>query len=133
MNQKAELIKNTIPQMTSSSAEWIEWHKNMKSRYGKSTANSLWLKAWRFRGNSKANTNELRTYMSNNGVKIDSSSWDKIVDIGDSVVDKVGNIIKVGEVGAIVLSVALLGGVAYILYSVVSTPSKYTGAIKKVM
>jgi hypothetical protein len=133
MNQKAELIKNTIPQMNSSSAEWIEWHKNMKSRYGKSTANSLWLKAWKFRGNSKSNTNELRTYMSNNGVKIDSSSFDKIVDVGDSIIDKVGNIVKVGGIGAIFINFAILGGVAYILYSVISTPDKYTSAVKKVM
>lgn len=133
MNAKAELIKNNIPQLSSSSAEWIEWHKNLKSRYGKSTANTLWLKAWRFRGNSKANTNELRTYMSDNSVKIDSSTWNKIVDVGDSVVDKVGNIIKVGEVATIVLAISLVGGIGYILYSVVSSPSRYTSAARKVI
>jgi len=129
MNQKAELIKNSIPQLNSSSAEWIEWHKNLKSRYGKSTANSLWLKAWRFRGNSNANSNELRTHMSSNGVKIDSSFFNKVVDVGDNVIDKVGNIVKLSRVGTVVVGGALMIGVAYIIYTALNPNANQTRII----
>jgi hypothetical protein len=129
MNQKAELIKNSIPQLNSSSAEWIEWHKNLKSRYGKSTANSMWLKAWRFRGTANANSNELRTYMSGNGVKIDSSFFNKVVDVGDNVIDKVGGILKIGQVGTIVVGSALIIGIGYILYTVLNPNENRTRII----
>ncbi len=129
MNQKAELIKNSIPQLNSSSAEWIEWHKNLKSRYGKSTANSMWLKAWRFRGTANANSNELRTHMSSNGVKIDSSFFNKVVDVGDNVIDKVGGMLKIGQVGTIVVGGALIVGIGYILYIVLNPNENRTRII----
>lgn len=127
----AALIENSIPQFNGQSAEWIEWHKNLKARYGKKEANSMWMAYWKYRGNSKANTSELRTYMSNNGLKIDSSAWDKVVDLEHNVVDSIGGIFKVSMTTQVIVTGVVLASVGFIIYSVMSKPDKYAIAVGK--
>lgn len=69
----ASTIDN-IPHEDSTDNHWIEWHKALKSRYGKSDANLLFLQAWEERGEDYANTYQLRTYLESQGMEIDGTN-----------------------------------------------------------
>lgn len=122
-------VINTIPVQSSQSADWIQWHKALKSRFGKLEANQLWLKAWGFRGTSNSNTSELRSYMKDNGVTLDTNILGKAKDIQNSVFDTIGGALKVSSGVTIgLLAIALLG-TGYIIYKVVSPSDNLTRVV----
>jgi hypothetical protein len=116
-----------IPQVSSRADEWISWHKTLKENFGKKIANTLWVKAWSKRGNSKANTGELRNYMASNGVNIDSGAWDKVVDMGSSIGDFIGTGFQAGQYLAIGLGVILVGSLGIALFNLAKKPSESVG------
>ncbi len=120
---KADVTSN-IPQISSAPEAWIQWHKDLKSYFGKKVANSLWLKAWGIRGNIKANTSDLRKYLKSNGITISESKWDSIVDAGVGAMDFAGDIFKVGRYTGIALGVIILGGLGILVFNVVRDPNK---------
>lgn len=120
---KANPVK-TIPTRSSKSEEWIAWHKALKQNFGRKQANILWVKAWSLRGTSSANTNDLREYLSKQGVVIDKSSWDSIVDSGADVGDFLGNFAKAGQIASIAIVAIIIGGSAMLIYNVVRQPVK---------
>ncbi len=71
-----------IPTASSSSENWIQWHKELKRVFGKKTANSLWVFAWTKRGgkNAEANTSKTRVYMKGQGVNIDTTKLNEAFD-----------------------------------------------------
>lgn len=71
-----------IPTASSSSENWIQWHKELKRVFGKKTANSLWVFAWAKRGgkNAEANTSKTRVYMKSQGVNIDTTKLNEAFD-----------------------------------------------------
>ena len=71
-----------IPTASSSSENWIQWHKELKRLFGKKTANSLWVFAWAKRGgkNAEANTSKTRVYMKGQGVNIDTTKLNEAFD-----------------------------------------------------
>ena len=52
-----------IPTASSSSENWIQWHKELKRFFGKKTANSLWVFAWAKRGGKNAEANTSKTML----------------------------------------------------------------------
>lgn len=123
---KADVISG-MPPYNSQAENWIQWHQDLKSNFGKKIANGLWLKAWRIRGNSNANTSDLRKYMEKQGVKISGSAWDSIVDVGVGVTDAFGSIFQVGKVVGISLGVIVIGGLAMVVYNLAKNPAKSIG------
>ena len=117
-------VVDSIPTYNSTTDAWIQWHKELKSNFGKQTANNLWLKAWKIRGSSKLNTGELRTYLSGQGIKLDTSAWDKVVDLGGGIGDFIGNYFQAGQILTISLGVIIVGGVGMILYNIAKNPNK---------
>lgn len=71
-----------IPTASSTSENWIQWHKELKRVFGKKTANSLWIFAWTKRGgkNAEANTSKTRVYMKSQGVNIDTTRLNEALD-----------------------------------------------------
>jgi len=71
-----------IPTASSSSENWIQWHKELKRVFGKKTANSLWVFAWAKRGgkNAEGNTSKTRVYMKSQGVNIDTTKLNEAFD-----------------------------------------------------
>ena len=122
-------VINSRPVQSSQSADWIQWHKALKSRFGKLEANQLWLKAWGFRGTSKSNTGELRSYMKDNGVTLDTNVFGKAKDIQNSVIDTIGGVLKVST--AVTTGIMVLGivGIGYIIYKVVSPSDNLTRVV----
>lgn len=115
-----------IPTRTSSSSAWIEWHKTMKSRYGKKQANILFVKAWDKRGGAgtSASTNELREYMKNQGVTLDTTTMEGLTDTVSSGLDTIGDIFNVGKYFAIGTGVIVISGLAILVWNVVRNPIK---------
>ena len=103
-----------IPTASSSSENWIQWHKELKRFFGKKTANSLWVFAWAKRGgkNAEANTSKTRTYMKRQGVNIDTTKLNSAFDSVRSAINQGLSVTKwvlIGElgVGAIVFILIL--------------------------
>lgn len=115
-----------IPTASSNGATWIQWHKDLKEIFGKKKANSIWVYAWGKRGgkNSPANTNALRSYMSGEGVNVDTTTLSSLGDTLDSVFEGIGNFASVTGyviIGLGVLSVFLVGRA---LYGLTKDPNK---------
>ena len=116
-----------LPTKQTSVEEWIEWHKSLKKRYGKKTANELWVRAWRRFGSSSRNTNDLRTYMEKNGVKMDKSAQDSLVDTGTSIADFGGDIFQVGKYTGIAIITVVVGGAALLIFQLAKNPAQSVG------
>ena len=119
---------NTIPTKASKSEGWIAWHKALKQNFGKKKANALWVKAWSLRGTSSANTNDLRAYLSNQGITIDKTSWDSIVDAGQDAKESMGDILQFGKIAGIVVVAIVIGGAGMLIYNIVKQPVKAANA-----
>jgi hypothetical protein len=117
-------VVNSIPTYNATVLDWIEWHKGLKSNFGKKMANSLFLKAWRIRGNSKLNTSELRTYLNGQGIKMDTNAWDKLVDFGGGISDSIGGAFQGGKIVSITLGVILLGGLGLLVFNIARKPNE---------
>jgi hypothetical protein len=125
---KADVTSN-IPQIGSPAEAWIQWHKDLKSYFGKKVANSLWLKAWGIRGSTKVSTVELRKYMKDNGITISETAWQSVVDTGSGALDIAGDMFKVGRYMGIAIGVIIIGGAGLLIYNVVKDPNKSLASI----
>ena len=115
-----------IPTRTSSSSAWIEWHKTMKSRYGKKQANILFVKAWdkRAGAGTSASTNELREYMKKQEVTLDTSTLESVADTVSSGLDNIGGFFTVGKYFAIGTGIIIVGGLGMLVFNLVKNPNK---------
>lgn len=124
---------SNIPTQSSRPEEWIEWHKGLKSNFGKKVANSLFTKAWVLRGTPQSNTGDLREYLSKNGIVISTSAWDKIVDKGSDVTDFFGDVFNIGKYAGIGLAVILVGGIGMLVFNIAKDPNKAVGSAANLM
>lgn len=120
-------VTRSIPTFNAKAEQWIGFHKDLKSNFGKKVANSIWVKAWGIRGNSSANTSDLREYLENNGIKIDESAWDSVVDFGGDISDAFGDIFTVGKWVGIGLVVILVGGLGMLVFNIARKPAEFVG------
>jgi hypothetical protein len=120
-----------IPNKNSSSQSWIQWHKAMKSRYGLKMANILFVKAWDKRGGagSKGSTNELRDYMRENDVKLDTTALEDVIDTTSSGLDAIGGFFTMGKYMTIGLGVIVIGGLGMLVYNLAKSPIKSATAV----
>ena len=126
LSPKADPIAS-IPNSSSKQEEWINWHKALKSNFGTQNANSLWVKAWKKFGSPEANTGDLRTYLKSQGITIDSSKWDSIVDAGAGVTDFIGSYFHVAKYFGIGLGIIVVGGLGMIVYNLAKNPAQNAG------
>lgn len=102
----------TIPTASSSSENWIQWHKDLKKIFGKKKANSLWLYAWAKRGGIKSSANDsvLRDYMKGQGVDITTTALGELSDAIGNVLDfgfGIGKVVVIG--GLSIVGLILIG------------------------
>jgi hypothetical protein len=117
-------VVNSIPTYNATVLDWIEWHKGLKSNFGKKMANSLFLKAWKIRGSSKLNTGDLRTYLNSQGIKLDTTAWDNLVDFGGGISDTIGGTFQAGRVISITLGVIIVGGLGLFIFNIARKPNE---------
>lgn len=119
-----------IPNKQSGSAAWIQWHKALKNRYGKKQANALFVKAWDLRGGAgtTASTVELREYMKDNDVVLDTTTMEDVIDTTNSGLDVIGDIFTMGKYFTIAVGVIVVGGLGVLVYNIVKNPIKSASA-----
>lgn len=127
---KADPTKS-IPTRNSKAEEWIEWHRELKSNFGKKQANAIFLKAWKLRGSNSITTNEMRTYFSKNGITLDKSIIDALIDKGDDISDFFGDLFNIGKYAGIGLAIIVVGGLGLVVYNIAKNPSKAVGTTIK--
>ena len=122
-----------IPTKTSASQSWIEWHRAMRGRYGKKQANILFVKAWELRGGAgtSASTNELRQYMADNDVVLDTTTMESVTDTAYAGLDSVGDFFTMGKYVTIALGVIVIGGLGMMVYNIAKQPLKAGGEASK--
>jgi hypothetical protein len=119
---KADVVAN-MPSFDSKAQNWIQWHKDLKSNFGKKIANGLWLKAWRNRGSSGGdiNTSDLRDYMKKQGVTIDTTTWNKV---SDATVSGLSDLFQMSRTTSFVITGTVVGLAIYIVYKVLKNPKE---------
>lgn len=120
-----------IPTKSSNESQWIEWHKALNSSFGKKQANALFVKAWRYRGTSSANTLELRNYLKKQGITIDASVFDDIVDIGGGIADTFTGIFNFGKYTTYAVVGIVVIGAGMIVFNLAKSPAQNAGTILK--
>lgn len=115
-------VTQSVPPFNAPSEVWSEFYDELRSNINKKVAKSLWLAAWVKRGNSNANTRDLREKMAKEGIKLSKSSWDSVVDLGGGISDTFGDIFKVGKVAGIAIGVIIIGGAAMIIFNIAKNP-----------
>lgn len=122
-----------VPLATSSSTVWMEWHKALKSQFGKKKANELFLMAWdkRAGAGSDASTTALREYLTDNGLEISTTGFEDAADFGSSVGDSLGGIFTGGKYLIIGLGVILVGGLAMTVFNIAKQPVKAAASVIK--
>ena len=131
--QKADMEKNfrnftppiditaSLPTKASGTAEWCLFFETMTKRYGKPTAELLFVKAWEKRRGSKVDAVEVKKCT---GLQIDTTWWEqtlakanKLADTGFNTFESnfkfVGTTPKVLFWGGIGVGIVILGVVAY--------------------
>jgi hypothetical protein len=126
MNYQKYTVTAFIPSGQSEATEWMQWHKQLKMRFGKKKANLMWMKAWRLRAGagSSASTVELRNYMGKQGVNIDTTSLESIADTVDDIGDFFGGILSAGLWVGVAIGGVLLIAVGAAVYQLVRNPRK---------
>jgi len=118
-----------IPNTKSADYQWVEWHKAMKTRYGKKTANTLFLEAWQRRQSGDANTVALRNYLEKNDIGIEGGVFSFTADVLDDVGSYYSSLFSFGKWIGIVLIIILVVGIAMIIFNVAKRPVETARAI----
>lgn len=99
-----------MPTKTSSSEQWLMWHKALKKEFGPDKANHTFLEAWKKRGNDTANDEPLRLYLQKQGVKL-SADWK------DAAIDFAKNPFGMGDfIDAVQRNLMIVGIVLLVLF-----------------
>lgn len=142
-NQNLDIVKKkkdmakinpstNIPTKVSSASAWILWHKALQGRYGKKTANTLFVEAWVKRGTGSANTSELRKYLEKKGVKIEGNLFNYWADTADDIGDWFGGVLGFSKWLTIALVVILVIAIAMILFNIARKPIETLHAVADV-
>ena len=123
---------NDIPKFGESRSDiWIQWYNELKDSFGRKEAAALFMKAWVARGTSSANTSALRTVLKSDGISIDESALDKIVDLGGGVADFFGSALTIGKWTGIAVIVVIVGGAGLLIYNIAKAPGENVGTAVK--
>lgn len=129
MSQRFELhpAVQGMPTKNSGGDEWIQWHKDLKRSMGKKLANTVWLKAWGQRAGkgSSASTIDLRGYMKEQGVNIDTTIFESIEDEFSDGIDFFGDLFKTGTWFAVGLGAVVVVGIGIAVINI----AKQSGGI----
>lgn len=124
MNTEAIKVINLMPKATSGSDEWQQWHIQLKKRFGKKSANMIFVKAWEARAgkNSAASSDELRAYMRDQGVDLDTTVLQDVIDSTSGITDFFGDVIKAGAITGYAITGIVVVGLAMLVFNIAKQP-----------
>tara|TARA_Y100000034_G_scaffold123044_1_gene169309 strand:- start:182 stop:613 length:432 start_codon:yes stop_codon:yes gene_type:complete len=107
-----------IPQNDSPCSQWIGYHRNLKRKFGKASANAIWLQTWKYEGATGCTADpEFNQYLEKYDIDVSSEITAAVAgmkNIGNEffgVVGMYGNVIKYGVpimIAIVAVPVALL-------------------------
>lgn len=118
--------EKVIPTSNSTAQEWIQWHKALDSYLGLKKANYLFTIAWSKRGGTsvRGNTSELRNYLKDKGLSIETNGIQDLTDFTENIGDKLGTMFTIGKWATISIFAVAIGGAALLIYSVAKKPER---------
>lgn len=116
--------EKTIPTKSSNAENWVEWHKLLKRRYSKKTANYLFVIAWERRGSYSANTSFLRDYLKKQGIELTGNMFIQLEDAASDVFDFVGDVFTMGKYAGYGVLALIFGSAIFILIAILKDPVK---------
>jgi hypothetical protein len=122
-------VKTNIPTINSSPEQWEQWHKDLKSTFGKKTANSIFIAYWEKRGSGEG-TKRLRDYCEKQGFKLETSGVTDFTDDTLDVFDSIGDIFKVAKIAGISLVGILVLGIGILIINVARKPIETINAAR---
>lgn len=124
---------DNIPTRQSNGSEWAEWHKLLRKRYGRRTANTVFLEAWARRGCSgfgcAANTQELREYLSDNGIKVQTDIFEYYADKLDDIDDFFASTFNVAKWTGIGIAVFVFVVIGYVIVKIIGNEKITEGIV----
>lgn len=127
----ASLLYN-IPNQLSTSEEWQQWHTSLKS-VGANNANSLFLQAWKLRGNNEvANDADLRQYLEKNGLRLEGTEgiFSEMADFSADFSEFFNNLVGAGKWISIIIIAIIIIGLAMLVFNIAKNPGEIAKMIK---
>ena len=113
-----------LPTLGSKDIEWINWMKALDKDFDRDTSVSMFLNLWSKRGTTTARTLELRSFMKDKyNVNLSEGVADAAVDLGGSVIDTVGGMLKTGKIVTFVIGGVVIVAIGAAIYSIIKKPS----------
>ena len=109
-----------IPGVNSSAAQWITWHKALRSCVGKKNANQLFI--MQYDKLDYDSTLELRGYMKTQGIDLDRNVADRLTDFGGGVYNWAGGAFDFTSGIAVIVVLMVVGAAGMILWNVGKDP-----------
>lgn len=99
----------TPPNKNADANQWINWYDQLESNFGKKDAATAFTTRWSIVKSDLANDNTLRTYMAKQGIEIKAGGlFGSLEDTTKNLLGGVGDFLKLGMIGAYVISFILL-------------------------
>lgn len=124
-----------IPTKSSDFSAWIQWHTELKNRYGLKNANAIFMAAWVKRQPTAFTTytdpigrHNLITYLKDNGIKLDENGIDLLTDFTYSVSDTISSAFTFGKVATYLIFGIIIIFAIIILWAFAKNPNAAIGA-----
>lgn len=126
---KIDVVK-LIPSQQSTGEAWETWHRSLRKRFGKKNANMIFLKAWEMRGGAgtDASTVALRNYMKDQGVTLETTTFEGIQDSVSDIGEYVGSFLRLGIGFNVVITIAAFVGL-YVGYRILNKKENKQAAV----
>jgi len=124
-----------IPTGDATGSDWIQFHKDLRGKFGKLNANIIWLKAWETRGDETFTMDsDFNEYFAKYDIDVSNMATSLIAsisNIGNDLFGIVGTAATVWKVGIIVIPVGLLIPIFILLFrfSKSITPTDITNVL----
>ncbi len=121
---------DSMPNAQTSPEGWVNWYDVLKSYFGRSVADQVWIRTWDTYGgiDSPANTGDLRDAMAKNDIIIDatgvSQAFDTVKHAATSVTDYFGSFMQMGKWAVAGVLIIGIGGAAILVYGLAKDPGK---------
>lgn len=115
-----------IPTYQSKAEDWIAWYNLLPG--SKRVRAQLFLSIWKKNGNPKANTVELRNFLSQKaGIELSSDGFGNFFDFGDDIFNQIEDTLQVAWWAFGIFAIATVGFAGWFIYKGMTDSSSVPG------